>query len=927
MPAGLGIVLALLYGLESVQAEITHAGWDCAQDKSTGEWVCKTDRARQTSVPKEPEGAGESAAESQNKSPEEGGAPKLIPESAPARIDHPQKPSEAAPTATLHQPEVSKQSEPAAAETGKAARRAERARLPVPEGELQEPLPSLAKQPGWTCKSDAEETGWNCRLIGPDPGGEAHPVSAVNESLLGSASFDNRQELIFKDMLSKIPYDPWDRCSTHLGPRPSRVSREERGKAPVDIHADYSDIYEREIITFTGNVDVTRADQRVLADQASYNRQSETLTARGNVHYRDQDYSVYSDTAFLNLDVDQGKLRNSQFIYAATPARGRAKLAERENKSLSRYIDGAYTTCAPGNQDWTLETGTLEIDRDEGIGTATNAWLEISGVPVAYVPYFEFPIDDRRKSGILNPVFSVTGNTGFDLTVPYYWNIAPSYDATLVPRVMTKRGLLFGGEFRYLTESSVGRFAGQFLPFDNTAKKTRGSVSFANFTRFTQSLYSDVDLNWVSDRDYLNEISNTIALTRFSHIRSTANLQYRSPNIGVSALFENYQTINPNIPPILRPYRRLPQILVTSSHNLLESDLLASFRGEQVYFQRNNTVTGHRTNLRPDLGWPLEAAGAFVTPKIALDFTQYFLEDQAIGAPGSISRLLPLVSVDSGLVFEREFELGGTELIQTLEPRMYYLYVPNKNQDDIPLFDTSQFDFTILQLFRDNRFNSVDRIGDANQLSVALTSRILEPGTGIQRMDATLGTIAYFRDREVQLARAVATETDPTSSLVVELNGLVTDEFSFRSGFQWDPYIGRFTRGLATLQYQDETNRIFNLAYRYRKDPNDITQIDQTDGSFRWPLFAGLAGVGRLQYSILDNQVLESFLGFEKESCCWRFRLIGRYWVQTSTGQVIGTGKANTGIFMQLEFKGFASFGDKVDQFLERNIAGYQGPE
>lgn len=939
-----GVFLVNACGPQMVFAETTHAGWDCSQDKTSGEWVCKTDRARREKLPKP--AAKDTGVTTTDGAKAKSAGPETVPvvteKPAPARAVSPEKSPQSSPTATLHQAEDP--AKPAAGVESTKSRRTETTGTRPREEDLEETRPSLAEQPGWTCKSDAGDTGWNCNLVGPDPAGQAHPVSDVNESLVGSASFDNRQELIFKDMVSKTPYDPWDKCSTHLGPRPPRISKEERRKAPVDINADYSDIYEREIITFTGNVDVTRADQRVLADQAFYNTQSETLNARGNVHYRDQDYSVYSDTAFLNLDEDQGKLRNSQFIYGATPARGRAKLAEQESKSLSHYIDAAYTTCAPGNQDWTLETGTLDIDRDEGIGAATNAWLEISGVPVAYVPYFEFPIDDRRKSGILNPVFGLTRNTGFDFTLPYYWNIAPEYDATIIPRIMTKRGLLLGGEFRYLSESSSGRFNGQIIPYDTTADKTRGAISFANYSQITPSLVSNLDLNWISDDEYLNDIGSTIALTNFSHIRSTANVRYSSPAVGIFAQLENYQTINPTIPSAARPYRRLPQILVTSAHNILDTGALAAFQGEQVYFQRNNTVTGHRTDLKPDISLPIESAGGFITPKVALDFTQYFLQDQSAGAPNSITRVLPLVSLDGGLFFDREFDFGGTQLVQTLEPRIYYLYVPETNQDDIPLFDTSEFDFTILQLFRDNRFNSADRIGDANQLSVALTSKILEPRTGIQRLEGTLGTIAFFKDREVQLSRRIAPETDATSSLVAELNGVVTDDLSFRSGLQWNPYLGKFTRGLASLHYQDEENRVLNLSYRYRLEPigvqltpgivqqlpPEISNIDQADGSVRWPLFAGLAGVGRMQYSFPDGKILESFLGFEKESCCWRFRILGRYWIQTiqtTSGVVAGTGKANTGIFVQVEFKGFASFGDKVDQFLERNIAGYQGPE
>ena len=797
--------------------------------------------------------------------------------------------------------------------------------------------PALAKQPGWSCESDASDIGWNCKLDGADPAGQAHPVSEIDAPLFATPTYSNREEMLFRGMVAKIPRNPWGQCTSKLGPPAPRISKQTRETAPVDVNADYSDIYQKEIITLSGNVDVTRADQKIFADYATYNSKSMILNARENVHYRDQDFSLYSDSAFLNLDTNQGRLRNAQFIYDAVPARGAAKLADMESKTLTRYWDASYTTCAPGNQDWTLEAGTLELDRSEGIGTATNAWLEASGYPIFYVPYIEFPIDDRRKSGILNPSFGSKDSTGFDLSIPYYWNIAPNYDAIIESRYMTRRGFLIGGEFRYLNEMTEGQINGEFIPYDIASNKTRGAFSILNSTRFTRSLKADLDINYVSDQNYIDDIGNALSFTNFSHLRSQANLRFGISGLSILTRLENYQTIDPNIPSNQRPYRRLPQVLMHANQRLGDTDGIFRFEGEYVNFQRSNTVTGNRFDFKPRLNWPIATAGAYLDPGVAVQFTQYLLHSEPTGTPTSISRFLPIVSLDSGINFDREFTLGNAELIQTLEPRIYYLYIPDSNQDDIPLFDTSAFDFTLLSLFRDNRFNSADRIGDANQVSIALTSRILEPDTGRQRLDGTIGTIVYFSDRNVGLVPNQAPETDTTSNIVGELNGTITDNLSFRSGLQWNPYQGKIARGLASLQYQDNSNRILNLAYRFRQS-NSITNqvaniqvprdlIDQADGSFRWPLFAGISGIGRLQYSLLDNKITESFLGIEKESCCWRFRIIGRHWIQTASGRVLTNSSTNTGVFVQLELKGFSSFGDNVDQFLERNISGYEAPE
>jgi LPS-assembly protein len=319
-----------------------------------------------------------------------------------------------------------------------------------------------------------------------------------------------------------------------------------------------------------------------------------------------------------------------------------------------------------------------------------------------------------------------------------------------------------------------------------------------------------------------------------------------------------------------------------------------------------------------------------VIPKLAIDFTQYLMKGEDSGDPSSITRVLPIASVDVGLMFDRYFTVGESAMTQTLEPRMYYLYVPHKNQDNITLFDTGEYDFNISQLFRDNRFSGTDRVGDANRLSLAITSRIIEATTGLERLRGTLGTIVYFRDRKVQLT-ASNTKTESTSKVIGEIDGLISENLSFRSELQWDPHNDRwnnrrsFDRASASLVYGDEENRILNLAYRYRKDI-----LEQVDVSARWPLFSGWTGFGRGQYSLKavdhgggayprQKQLLSGFFGVEKEACCWRVRVLGRWWRQNNV--------INRGLFVQLELKGFSSFGDNLDQFLMRELPGYRPPE
>ncbi len=937
------LIVTALLGMSKASAEI-EGGWDCHRSEDDKEWLCTT---RTPKPPRKIETPGKAVVDDVEQAPPATtvAGPQDQPASAPATIVTPEaepvdtRAAAAAAGAELLESEAAEASTPAEAQAAaEEAEPADAVTLIVSEYYQGKPIADPASQTlaaappaGWSCAREADGADWDCKLSGPDPQGFPHPVRDKESEPLLSPSFSYTQEQLFQNMLAKSTIDPWAICSPQLGPPPKPAATISQDEAPIEINANYTDIFQKEIVTLKGNVDVTWANQKIYAEDATYDTVSTTLSAQNNVYYSDQNLSLYSNKAHLKLDTNEGRLRNSLFVLDNVPARGRSSQVDIDSKTRMRLKDVAYTTCAPGNQDWTMEAAKLDLDREAGVGVARDAWLEIKGVPVFYTPYIEFPIDDRRKSGILAPTFGSTDQAGFDFTLPYYWNIAPNYDATIAPRYMTRRGFLLGGNFRYLTEMTQGEIAAELLPQDQVSKKTRGAISALNRTHFTPDLNADFDLNYISDNDYLNEIGNSLVITDFKHIRSRANLRYDPDWMSLRVRVENFQTIDPSITSDNRPYRMLPQIRVDMNEQLGDLDGRFKLRGEYVFFQRDKTVTTNRIDLRPELSWPIQTAGAFVKPAVTVQTTQYWLDNQDLGTPNTITRVLPLISLDSGLVFERNTTLGGNPYIHTLEPRIYYLYVPFTDQNDIPLFDTSENDFTALQLFRNNRFSGADRIGDANQVSLALTSRLLESATGRERLDASIGSIIFFRNRGVTLRPTEPTETSTISNVIGELNAEITDHWSVRSGLQWDPPNSEIDRAQVALRYRDVPGRVFNLAYRFRQDENsnriNETVINQIDTSFRWPVITDLHLVGRWQFSFRDDTTLESFVGIEKDSCCWRFRILGRRWITSINNQIIGTGEPNTGVFFQLELKGLASFGDTVDNFLERNISGYQIPE
>ncbi|MGZ5076240.1 MAG: LPS-assembly protein LptD [Methylobacter sp.] len=820
-------------------------------------------------------------------------------------------------------------------------------------------LQTEANRPGWTCDAKSGDNNWNCKLVGSDPKGQARTVETAEAgtSLLTPA-FDYDEELTFSNLKSQLKYDPWQNCVAPSGKKPQFVpGKDLRDSAPLDIDSDYAEIYENELYSYTGNVEMTHADQRSVSNKASYDTVSETLDLQGSVYYSEDELALHSESASLNLASDQARLREALFISPATPLRGRAKTIYRDSSTLSRYKNVAYTSCRPGNQDWVVHASELKMNKVTGQGSAKNTWLEFKGTPVFYSPYLSFPIDDRRLSGFLAPSFGNTKRGGFALTTPYYWNIAPNYDATLRPRYLSKRGPVFGADFKYLTEMTKGSADLELMPHDSLLNKSRYLASLKNVSQFTPHIYSNLDINKVSDKDYFADLGNALSMTTYSSfLLSQANIGYADAGVSLRGHADSYQSIDKAILDTGMPYRRLPQIDLNLNHAFQFMPLNTAFDAEYAYFQHDALVNGQRTNIKPSVSFPLQTASAFLTPKLSLQSTQYSLSNPKGGtgalASNSITRTLPVFSADTGLYMEKEIDFSSRSYLHTLEPRLFYLYIPKTDQSNIPIFDTSFYDVSFNSLFLENRFSGLDRVGDANQVTGALTSRLVDAKSGKERLKLSVGEIFYFKDRSVflpgyeQPLPGYFPNTDKLSNLVSEFNAGLTDHISLSSGAQWNPHLNRFVRHNATLHYVNGPGEIINFGYRYRKNTiipdtsgKRLYDIIQSDVSAHWPVYNDWSVVGRWTYSLLNNSTQESFLGLEKENCCWRFRIIGRRWVNsltfiqtpnvqnTLTIDPTATGVSQVGVFFQVELKGLTGIGEKLDQFFEKQIYGYRAPK
>ncbi len=786
----------------------------------------------------------------------------------------------------------------------------------------------LASKGAWNCQA-AVDGSWDCAQT-KSPVARTLVSAETSESglFIDYASSRLRNETLFQQMVQQLAVNPWDNCDVITDEKASADSpaiQQQRLDAEVNIEADYAEILNKDDARFSGDVLIKRADQLITADQVDYQNQQQIATASGDVFYMQQGFSMHSDRAQLQLNGNTGQFDNNQLIIAGNHARASTQTTQLLKRGITRSKQVIYTTCAPSVNDWELQAETLELNSETGRGTGRNVWVEVFDMPLLYTPYISFPIDDRRQSGILAPTFGNSDTTGTDLAVPYYWNIAPNYDATITPRIMSSRGLMLGTEFRYLSPRSEGRISFEALN-DTDTEEFRGQFTFEDESRWNSRLTSDIELKALSDDDYLEDFGNSLSISSDRYLKSHANLNYRADNWRLLTRIDNYDSIDETISKASRPHRRLPQLLFNLNEQTVFDIAKVNMRNEFVYFDHSSATTAKRIDLQPSISAPLRNPAGFITPKLSVRHTSYRLDKQASGVSNHIERTLPILSLDSGLFFERELKLAGG-MIQTLEPRAFYLYVPYEKQDEIPLFDSSEYDFSYNQLFRENRFSGADRVGDANQLTLAVTSRFIEADTGKERLRASLGTIVYFDDLQVGLNANSKTINKDSSDLVAELSTKITDNWSARSAFQYDPHAGITQKATLGLHYRDGANRLFNATYRSRyagtvDSLGHSNDIEQTDLSFKWPINKEWSTVGRWNYSEEHNVALDTFLGLEKDTCCWRLRVIARQYVNDALDE-----EPKQGIFFQFELKGLTSFGEKLDSFLEEGILGYQIPE
>ncbi|GAA0887836.1 LPS-assembly protein LptD [Rhodanobacter soli] len=713
-----------------------------------------------------------------------------------------------------------------------------------------------------------------------------------------------------------------------------------RETSPTQVQAQHVDSSNQSVYRLSGEVKLERADQLLQADRIDYNNENTDYDARGNVRYQEAGQLLAASHMRGNTDASRGIADDVRYQMLDARGNGVAKQGHMLDAQHARYSMATYSTCDVGHHLWEFRAKSITINQATGVGVARGATMRLGNVPFLYLPYFTFPTDDRRKSGFLYPTVGNTSRSGFEISTPYYLNLAPNYDATLDPRIYSERGAMLAGEFRYLTPGSRGQLNLEYVPNDHgesdgladTQGDSRYLVKFSDRTLLWKGWQFVGSYNHASDSSYLYDYGDALSHAAIYTLGSNAAIVGGGKWWNASFGGTIYQNVNPFVTDRGLPYRQLPYAKF-SMDVPLSRWLEFGMDSSAVAFRKTGFVEGQREDLYPYLAADFGTSAWFVRPRLAYRYTAYQLgsDYQDYGYRGPLgsgattpfdqkspSRSLPVVSLDSGLVFDRSTTLFGSSYTQTLEPRLFYLYVPYRNQNNLPLFDTNVMSFDYWQLFSTNRFSGADRQMDANNLTAALTTRLLDD-SGVERVSASIGQIRYFSPQKVLATDWVR------SAYVAQLDVQLSDRWRLNSAYQWSPNTRLTDMAAVQLQRRLRTDGIFNFSYRYRRG-----LLEQYSASVVYPVSERWRLVGAWTYSVKDRQSVDALAGVEYDSCCVSLRLVGRSYVNQGYygfGPVPAGGNINhrdNAVMFEVVFKGLGSTGGQIDPLLRRDILGYQ---
>jgi LPS-assembly protein len=692
-----------------------------------------------------------------------------------------------------------------------------------------------------------------------------------------------------------------------------------------------------------GQAQLRRGDTVIRADRLEYQHPDDLARARGNVRINRAGDVFEGPLLELKVDAFEGFFNQPRYRFLRNDAYGEADRVDFIDDKRAIIRNATYTTCQrkPGPSwmpDWILRAASIRIDTEEEVGQASDAVLSFMGLPILPVPELSFPLSERRKSGLLPPTIGLDSLNGAELTIPYYWNIAPNRDATFYPALMSKRGIDLGGEFRYLERDYAGQLRANYMPNDRLRQKGRWGYAFRHDAAVgaglpTGPLGLNLNLNRVSDDNYWRDFSGTTASLTQRLLANDGNLTWARGDFSVAARALKWQTLQDVTSPIVPPYDRLPQVVARHSRANLPGGLATYVEADYTRFEGDRMLTGqpnaHRSFTLAQISRPWQAPGWFVIPKLQLHASQYQFDAALTNGARSATRTVPTFSLDSGLVFERDTSYFGRAFRQTLEPRAFYVHTPFRDQSLLPNYDSGANDFNFATIYTENAFGGHDRIADNNLLTLGASTRLLDPDTGAEVSRFGIAQRLRFKDQRVTLP-GQAPVSERLSDLLFGASVNWSPKWSIDSTLQYNPKTRRSIRSTIGGRYSPGNYRVVSAAYRLQRGSSE-----QLDIGWQWPIndLWGDKGqnlgpgrgegegrwysVGRLNFSLQDKRLVDALVGLEYDAGCWLGRIVFER-LQSSTST------SNKRILFQLEFVGFSRLGSSALQALKENIPRYQ---
>lgn len=699
----------------------------------------------------------------------------------------------------------------------------------------------------------------------------------------------------------------WQACPT---PTPSNLAvgagNRPAGLPPTAVYleADQATLRAQGISTLRGGVHISRGATTLTADEATYEQPAGIVQGRGKVSLNNGELQVQGEGLTYDLVQGSGTLHQAEYTLSKASGRGLSQTVVQNPDRTVRLDNSSYTTCPATQPDWGIRAKAIKLDPSKGVGTAQHTTLTIRNVPVLYLPYFAFPLDDGRKSGFLWPSFGSNERSGLQLSTPYYFNLAPNYDLTLTPTWMGRRGLQLGTELRYLTPKHQGSAEYKILPNDRASTKgSRHHLNVRNHTRINGNSSLSLQAEDVSDPQYFIDLGNSLAAT--SIVNLERRLEYRNAqgNWSFSGLLQDFQVLDGNT-----PHARLPQLLLRYTPPQSGNGTNLQIESEFTHFAGSKTAAnGQRLDVTAHASKHFGRKASYVKPSLTLRHTEYALDGDS---QRKASRNVPTTSLDTGLFLERNIQQG--RYVQTLEPRAFYTYTPYREQGHIPVFDSSQRSLNFDQLFAENRFNGKDRIGDDSRLAVAVTTRVQAPNEGRELFRASIGQSRYFADRKVTLPNEQP-QRGNNSEVVLEAAGELNPRTRITNTAYWDNNAKEFSAGEIRVRYKDDKQRVANAGYAQRKGAFESASL-----SLAIPVQKNWTAVGAWEHDLANGRNLETVLGAEYQSCCWKTRIAARnYLLPDNTTR-------DNAVFVEVELKGLGSFGSGTRNFLQERVYGYE---